>query len=214
MSKITISFILIFQAIHFNVNSQSYIEIKNNSYTEKFYTIGSTKEEVLEIQGQPKMVSTYDVLNEETWRYDEGTINFKNGKVKDYSNYGGLKIKIKSSKKSVLESLNLNTKGNKKDTSTDIKLTDESKKLHDSYSPYSKFGQITNTPGLSELQKYDPDTRNYIPGVPISEEQISEAKKEFYYKKYKPIVVVVISLIAFIAALFFIKKQIVNYKNA
>lgn len=64
----------------------------------------------------------------------------------------------------------------KKDTATtpvtDLKLTDESKKLMGSYSPYSQFGQAFYTPGLKEFDEMSPGTRNYIPGTPISPEQL------------------------------------------
>lgn len=60
----------------------------------------------------------------------------------------------------------------KKDNATDIKLTDESKKMAGSFSPYSEFGVTTYTPGLKEYQELVPGTRNYIPGTPISPEQL------------------------------------------
>lgn len=50
--------------------------------------------------------------------------------------------------------------------------TNETEKLVNSYSPYSNFAQSTYTPGLKEYEEKNPGTKNYLPGVPISPEQL------------------------------------------
>lgn len=50
----------------------------------KFYTIGSSKELVLRIQGTPKSISGYG--NSEVWYYGLSSLDFVNGKLKSYSN--------------------------------------------------------------------------------------------------------------------------------
>jgi curved DNA-binding protein CbpA len=61
----------------------------------KFFYIGSTMDELLSIQGQPTQVAKYSVLNKETWNYGRSTVDFLNGKVEGYHNYGN-NLKIKS----------------------------------------------------------------------------------------------------------------------
>ncbi|MFN3968688.1 J domain-containing protein [Flavobacterium sp.] len=73
-------------------------EQNNNSYEEQTttyeinsqesFTIGSNKEVVLSIQGNPTSTMTIEALNEEIWYYESSSVTFKNGKVKEYSNFG------------------------------------------------------------------------------------------------------------------------------
>ncbi|MEJ8756370.1 J domain-containing protein [Pontibacter sp. H259] len=65
-----------------------------NTYS-GYFTIGSTKEEVLKIQGTPDEVHKYESFKEEVWNYGYSSITFKNGKVAEFSNdYKNLKIKM------------------------------------------------------------------------------------------------------------------------
>jgi hypothetical protein len=61
--------------------------------TEKF-KIGSTKDDVRRIQGEPSGVSKWEFNNTEYWNYGLSSVTFKRGKVKEYSNLGhNLKVK-------------------------------------------------------------------------------------------------------------------------
>ena len=59
-----------------------------------YFTINSSKSEVIRIQGNP--ISTEDYSLYEQWTYaNESTVNFVNDKVKDFNNSGGtLKVKF------------------------------------------------------------------------------------------------------------------------
>lgn len=71
----------------------------------QYINIGSTKQEVKKIQGEPTTIEVYEKFGEEIWRYGEtgiATITFKNGKIKGFRNYDGiLKIGDISQNKSV-----------------------------------------------------------------------------------------------------------------
>ncbi|WP_313004223.1 hypothetical protein [Chryseobacterium gleum] len=61
-------------------------------YTQ-YINIGSTKQEVKKIQGEPTTIEVYEKFGEEIWRYGEtgiATITFKNGKIKGFRNYDGI----------------------------------------------------------------------------------------------------------------------------
>lgn len=70
-------------------------KIPNESLKILFLTfkIGSTKEEVRNIMGIPTALYENDYFNESTWYYGRSRIVFKNGRVREYSNAGNLKIK-------------------------------------------------------------------------------------------------------------------------
>lgn len=53
---------------------------KNKGRNKGYFTIGSTKSEVMAVQGQPSSI------NETYWTYGLSTIDFQNGKVTGYSN--------------------------------------------------------------------------------------------------------------------------------
>ena len=61
--------------------------------TEKF-KIGSTKDDVRRIQGEPSGVKKWDFNNTEDWTYGPSFVTFKNGKVLEYLDLGNnLKVK-------------------------------------------------------------------------------------------------------------------------
>ncbi|CAN5819051.1 hypothetical protein BH10BAC2_BH10BAC2_27010 [soil metagenome] len=61
--------------------------------TEDYFTVGSSKKTVLRIQGDPTRMETYS--DHEEWFYPEGTIDFADDKVTDFSNPDNrLKIKM------------------------------------------------------------------------------------------------------------------------
>lgn len=60
-----------------------------------YFTVGSTKDEVLQIQGTPTSVSKYSGMNQEVWSYNFSRITFKNGRVSEYSDLSNnLKIQL------------------------------------------------------------------------------------------------------------------------
>jgi len=87
MRKLLLLFILIFQ----------------QSQCQKYINIGSTKEQVKKLQGEPTNVESYEELGKEIWRYGEygiANITFKNGKIKEFKNHNHiLKIGDNSEKK-------------------------------------------------------------------------------------------------------------------
>jgi outer membrane protein assembly factor BamE (lipoprotein component of BamABCDE complex) len=64
----------------------------NKEISQNFFSIGSTKEQVLNIQGTPSSISEYG--NTTNWYYGSSRIEFVNNKVKEFSNTGKLKIKL------------------------------------------------------------------------------------------------------------------------
>jgi len=60
-----------------------------------YITIGSTKRDVLRIQGTPKNIQKYESLHQEVWDYGSSSIDFENDRVRQWSNYGNnLKAKM------------------------------------------------------------------------------------------------------------------------
>ena len=64
-----------------------------NSYTHDFYTKGSTKDEVLAIQGTPTSLNRFG--SSETWHYGAALVEFKNGVVVSWSDVLGNTLKVK-----------------------------------------------------------------------------------------------------------------------
>jgi outer membrane protein assembly factor BamE (lipoprotein component of BamABCDE complex) len=64
----------------------------NKEVSQNFFSIGSTKEQVLNIQGTPSSISEYG--NTSKWYYGSSRIEFINNKVKEFSNTGKLKIRL------------------------------------------------------------------------------------------------------------------------
>ncbi|GAB3026615.1 J domain-containing protein [Spirosoma pulveris] len=55
-----------------------------------YFTIGSTKDHVLELQGTPTAINKYEPLNKEVWKYGLNSITFNHGLVQEYSNFNNL----------------------------------------------------------------------------------------------------------------------------
>jgi curved DNA-binding protein CbpA len=82
--------------------------ITSNNYNR--FTIGSTKNEVLNIQGNPTRTTKFDMLDEEIWYYNSSSVTFKSGKVDEYSdNSNILKVKYNNETQDVNESQNFNS---------------------------------------------------------------------------------------------------------
>ncbi|WP_223557916.1 hypothetical protein [Chryseobacterium lathyri] len=61
-----------------------------NTLYAQYINIGSTKQEVKKVQGEPVSIESYEIVDEEIWRYGEtgiATITFKNGKIKGFRNH-------------------------------------------------------------------------------------------------------------------------------
>ncbi|WP_395761750.1 hypothetical protein [Elizabethkingia anophelis] len=76
-----------------------------NIYSQEYINIGSTKQNVKYVQGEPMSIESYESLGEEVWGYGESgiaSVTFKNGKVKSFRNYQNIlrigNIKSHSSK--------------------------------------------------------------------------------------------------------------------
>ncbi|WP_407482445.1 hypothetical protein [Elizabethkingia meningoseptica] len=74
-------------------------------YSQEYINIGSTKQNVKDVQGEPVSIESYEGLGEEVWGYGESgiaSVTFKNGKIKAFRNYQNIlkigDIKPKSSK--------------------------------------------------------------------------------------------------------------------
>ena len=62
-------------------------------FSQNYYTIGSTKDEVLSIQGTP---TSLDFMgSSERWYYGSTYVSFENGKVESWSDSSGRKLKVK-----------------------------------------------------------------------------------------------------------------------
>ncbi|PUB25845.1 hypothetical protein C8J95_1128 [Elizabethkingia sp. YR214] len=59
-------------------------------HSQEYINIGSTKQNVKDVQGEPVSIESYEGLGEEIWGYGESgiaSVTFKNGKVKSFRNY-------------------------------------------------------------------------------------------------------------------------------
>lgn len=87
-----------------NINEQQNYTYQNNkppeiaqNHTAKYFTIGSTEDEVVDVMGEPTSVNKFEILNEKILFFNSSTVTFKNGKVKQYSNNdNNLMVKYKS----------------------------------------------------------------------------------------------------------------------
>lgn len=62
-------------------------------HSQQVINIGSTIEEVKKVMGEPTSVKDYGTYGGIVWSYGnsgEATITFKNNKVSEYNNYGGI----------------------------------------------------------------------------------------------------------------------------
>ena len=74
----------------------------------KFITIGSSKQEVAEIQGTPKSIDNSEFP--EVWYYNDfSSITFRNGKVDEWNNHGSLKVSLTGATFKNIESHQNNT---------------------------------------------------------------------------------------------------------
>ena len=81
----TIILLFLVSLIHSLTGCDSSLREKN------YFTIGSTKDDVISIQGQPDRFSIY------TWWYGLASIDFRNGRVISWNNNGGrLNAKIET----------------------------------------------------------------------------------------------------------------------
>lgn len=62
--------------------------------TPTFLTIGSTKSDVVRIQGTPTTIIKFDMISEECWFYGYSNITLKHGRVYQWDNDGNLKVKM------------------------------------------------------------------------------------------------------------------------
>ncbi|RFS26922.1 J domain-containing protein [Chitinophaga silvatica] len=58
----------------------------SNSYTIEYFKLGSTRDEVLQLQGKPTSIQKNASSGEEIWIYELSSITFRNGHVSEYSN--------------------------------------------------------------------------------------------------------------------------------
>jgi hypothetical protein len=59
-----------------------------------YLTIGSTKSDVVRIQGTPNTITKFDSWGEEWWFYGYSKITLKNGRVHEWNNHGNLKVRM------------------------------------------------------------------------------------------------------------------------
>lgn len=64
------------------------------SSAKTYLTIGSTKKDVARIQGTPSSIMNLEAIGKEWWYYGSSIIKFTNGRISEWDNYGGLKVKI------------------------------------------------------------------------------------------------------------------------
>jgi hypothetical protein len=65
------------------------------SSASNFITIGSTKSDVVRIQGTPTKIADLSFINQEMWNYGYyNRITFKNGRVSEWNNSDG-KLKVR-----------------------------------------------------------------------------------------------------------------------
>lgn len=60
---------------------------------QEFINIGSTKEEVKKVQGEPSSIQNFESIDKEIWGYgenNEARIEFVSGKVKSYNNFNNI----------------------------------------------------------------------------------------------------------------------------
>ena len=107
-----------------NLNAQSILS--------GYFTMGSTENTVLQIQGEPTSVSKYG--NSATFYYGSSTVTFKNGLVDGYqNNAGNLKIKMVSSVNNVNKNVTTNKNSQSKPA---VKVKKEEEKITYVYFTY------------------------------------------------------------------------------
>ena len=80
-----------------NFNGDLRVQLHPSSPTDRieYFTVGSLKDVVIEVQGTPDSISKYESLNVETWKYGYSTIKFKSGRVDEYNNSSkNLKVQV------------------------------------------------------------------------------------------------------------------------
>ncbi|TDX84601.1 hypothetical protein [Epilithonimonas xixisoli] len=85
------------------------ILIFQQNQCQNYINIGSTKEQVKKLQGEPTSIEIYDEIGKEIWRYGEygiASITFKNSKIKEFKNHNHiLRIGDNSEKKKSSEKI-------------------------------------------------------------------------------------------------------------
>lgn len=155
--------------------------------------IGSTKDEVKRIQGEPTSIEVYDELGQEIWGYGSSgiaTITFEKGKIKSFRNYDNI-LKIgNNSKKSQLKN-KLNEDGtnpyieNLKEAGKDPNLLNEETTTETSRSITGLYGG--GRQGIKRIPdeyKEVAEANNLSPYDLPDEYRLKEMKAEYDREKY------------------------------
>lgn len=132
-------FSIIIFCLCFNLSAQT----SNSNY----FTIGSTQNKVLQVQGEPSSVTntgTYTIFS-----FGSSTVSFKNGIVDGYNNAGNLKVKMISSDK-VVSTIK---KTNKPTLNKTKQVNNQEKWIYFIYLPTDNSNDINGNSSLSYLFK-------------------------------------------------------------
>jgi hypothetical protein len=67
----------------------------NSGKSEGYFTIGSSTDDVLNVQGAPSGINKCEMMDKEVWSYGFSTVSFKSGKVTEYQNTSSnLKVRM------------------------------------------------------------------------------------------------------------------------
>lgn len=148
-------FLLLFVTVFANTCRGQIIEDASGN---KFITIGSTKDEVLEILGTPRTINTY--LN--WWYYDYEYLTFdRSDRVKEYSDAKILKILLQpSSKKTQPQSTTSNSTNNISNSSK-TSTTNSSSSLT-SATGYGEISEKTGRPKTVAVKGYIRKDGTYV----------------------------------------------------
>lgn len=107
-----------------------------------YFTIGSTKNKVLQVQGEPTSVSNTGPYS--TFSYGYSTVTFKNGLVDGYNNNSGnLKVKMNTS----ISDNNTKKKNVQKKKKTNTLISKKVKQVNNKVK-YIYFTYLTTTPSI------------------------------------------------------------------
>lgn len=116
-----------------------------NQYSNNYFTIGSTEDEVIQVMGDPTSVHKFESLKEKMFFYGTSIVTFRNGKVKEYSNNGNnLRVKYKSTNENQSDE-NISTTTKKQTSNTKyIYFSCLLEEFREYQSYYSQIYSVTN----------------------------------------------------------------------
>lgn len=195
------------------------LSINSIGQSGKYYSVGSTKNEVLKIQGEPDAINEYDVLGESVWHYGNSTIKFKNGKVVQYSNYSkNLLIRLNNEKSEPKNESNISKSKNDSKNSAKNPLFVSQEEIQETYESLPKLDDVTGLDkGSGKSASFPEEYREMAteyglsPFTPPSKKELDKMLLEYKLKKYGKWAIIIAPILLLII-LFVTRKNKDNTK--